>query len=574
MNQLTEQRIEEIKQEISFNNQLQYAIKIIINSIYGAFGNKYFYFHNREIAQSITKQGKDLILFSIEAINFYFKNKWHLETDLHQKLGIGGRVITPITDNASIYADTDSTYCNFDLAIKSVEGLDDELSPEEKIMFCKSLVEFRFEQFLIDAFEAYAKSYHTENYMNFKMESISYNAIWVAKKNYTAMVGYEKFLFDKPQLMTKGLESTKPSHSAFGRKILTEFIEMIFERNGTFSLERDIIPILKEYRQQIEVTDIDKICKVSYVRKYDDYIQDDKYNPDDPSDANKLVNLPDHTPATVRASLYYNYVRDKLKVYKYGKIRHGMQVRYYSAKVDGRPDMDVFAYLPKQYPVEFAFPIDYDTHFYKTVVVPLNRILTAIGYFSIDMDLRVDVPVNIATTKTDKEKKVEIVYVIDSDSLEYIEVPKTMHDVFLKKRHPEKQETAIYESYVYKFGVNTEVVTDVKLKSYMEKKVKDKVRLNARNWLASLNEQKVSMFDDALKLLKDKKFKKDINFETGEVVIKRSFSKVTMPINDAFINAIVTPNSVIRGITKYFNENEPESNKVMIAEKYPNDEQQ
>jgi len=51
----------------------QGAIKILINSVYGAFGNQYFYFFNIDIAQSITLQGQDMIKFANKAINFYFK---------------------------------------------------------------------------------------------------------------------------------------------------------------------------------------------------------------------------------------------------------------------------------------------------------------------------------------------------------------------------------------------------------------------------------------------------------------------------------------------------------------------
>ena len=115
----------------------QNAIKILINSFYGAFGNRYFYFHNNDIAQSITLQGQDLIKFSIRAVNHYFTNKWHLDTELHQKLGIAGRNISQITKDAAIYTDTDSVYLCFDYAIQSVEGL--KLSNKESLEFCLAI---------------------------------------------------------------------------------------------------------------------------------------------------------------------------------------------------------------------------------------------------------------------------------------------------------------------------------------------------------------------------------------------------------------------------------------------------
>ena len=72
------------------------AIKILINSVYGAFGNQYFYFFNIDIAQSITLQGQDMIKFANKAINFYFKERWHLDTKLHKELGIDSYVVNKV----------------------------------------------------------------------------------------------------------------------------------------------------------------------------------------------------------------------------------------------------------------------------------------------------------------------------------------------------------------------------------------------------------------------------------------------------------------------------------------------
>ena len=470
---ISEIDIELKKREIAFHNQLQYAIKIIINSIYGAFGNKYFYFYNRDIAQSITLQGQDLILFSMSAINMFFREKWHLDKELHQKLGIGHLKVNQITADASLYADTDSTYCNFSLAIESVEGLD--ITPEEKILFCRDIVDYRFGDFLDNAFKVYAEAYHVDNYMNFKLESISYNGIWVAKKNYTINVGYENFLFDKPHNITKGLENKKPSHPRFARKILDELIGIISMHNGKISLENDIIPILKKYQKLIEVTDIDEISSVKYVRTYNDYVKDDT----------NINYISDGMPINARAALYYNHFRDKGKYYKYFKIKQGDQIRIYYAKHND-PKLNIFAYIPKQFPIEFAFPVDYNEQFFKTVVEPLNRLLTAMDYFKIDRKLSVDIPINVASTAATKKKKVEKIFIINEQTLETVEIPDTLKDVFLKKREPTSQEYAIYESYIYKFGVHTEIITDVQLSIYIDQKKKGAVRVSVRKWLETL----------------------------------------------------------------------------------------
>jgi hypothetical protein len=95
-----------IKEEASDYFNLEQAVKLMLNSIYGAFGNPYFYFFNVDIAETITLQGKDAILYTEELINKYFKYYWHKDLDTHQQMGITvtGRIDKPV----GIYIDTDS----------------------------------------------------------------------------------------------------------------------------------------------------------------------------------------------------------------------------------------------------------------------------------------------------------------------------------------------------------------------------------------------------------------------------------------------------------------------------------
>jgi len=108
---------QDLQKQIKKLDLKQNAIKILINSIYGAFGNKYFYFYNPDIAQSITLQGQDLIKFSIKAVNHYFLEKWHLDTELHEKLGVSQYPIHKVYDEAATYTDTDS--CHSSTIIRS-----------------------------------------------------------------------------------------------------------------------------------------------------------------------------------------------------------------------------------------------------------------------------------------------------------------------------------------------------------------------------------------------------------------------------------------------------------------------
>jgi hypothetical protein len=92
-----------IKNELKNEEQ---AVKLTMNSIYGAVGNSYFICMNPDVAEAVTLQGQDLIKFAEKIINKYFQEHWHKDTELHEKLGVSGvkRVVRPLV----IYIDTDS----------------------------------------------------------------------------------------------------------------------------------------------------------------------------------------------------------------------------------------------------------------------------------------------------------------------------------------------------------------------------------------------------------------------------------------------------------------------------------
>ena len=68
---------------------------------------------------------------------------------------------------------------------------------------------------------------------------------------------------------------------------------------------------------------------------------------------------------------------NKAKKYKskYNTIKKGDKVKFYYTA-----DNSVFAFLPNEFPIEFAPKMDIDEQFEKMVLGPLNRIIVASGY--------------------------------------------------------------------------------------------------------------------------------------------------------------------------------------------------
>lgn len=82
-----EEKISKKKAERDYYKAMQLALKLTLNGTYGAFANKYFVCSNAEIANAITKHGRDVNQFMMEKIENHFYEKWHCDTDQHRRLG-------------------------------------------------------------------------------------------------------------------------------------------------------------------------------------------------------------------------------------------------------------------------------------------------------------------------------------------------------------------------------------------------------------------------------------------------------------------------------------------------------
>lgn len=452
----------QLEQQIKSLDLKQNAIKILINSFYGAFGNRYFYFHNNDIAQSITLQGQDLIKFSIKAINYYFQQKWHLDTELHEKLGISGMKITPIEKEAAVYTDTDSVYVCFDYAIRSIEGL--KLTETESLEFCLAINRNRLKHYFEQAFEKYASHFNTDNRQNFELENLSRAGIWLAKKKYVLKVSYKdnrhEKLLDQESLVIKGLEAIQASYPIWARRHLQELYSYVLDQGYGLDLEEDLIPKLTELKEECFSKTVDEIAFNFSVRVYEDYLK-------------SLLPLQMETgmPIYGRAVAYHNHLVKKTKSQKYELIRSGSKIKFYYAEPNEH-EFDIFAYAPGSYPEEFAVPMDKQHQFFRLIVEPINKLLVAMGYPELTPKLvrKVDVIKSRSRSKDFTNEETYPLYAVDSRTLEYSEIPESCQDYIGdidKQVPPELFPT--YISAISKYGLNTVIVPKHELKKYRDR---------------------------------------------------------------------------------------------------------
>lgn len=457
----------QLEQQIKSLDLKQNAIKILINSFYGAFGNRYFYFHNNEIAQSITLQGQDLIKFSIRAVNHYFTQKWHLDTDLHEKLGISGMQINKVEREAAVYTDTDSVYVCFDYAIRSVEGLN--LSETEALEFCLAINRHRLKNYFENAFEKYASVFNTDNRQNFELENLSRAGIWMAKKKYVLKVSYKdnkhEKLLEKESLIIKGLEAIQAAYPIWARQHLQNLYSFILDKGYTLDLEEDLIPKLFELRTECDSLSIDEVAFNFSVRVYEEYVKT----------LNPLV-LETGMPIYGRAAAYHNHIIKKTKNEKYALIRGGSKIKFYYT-APNEYGFDIFAYAPSAFPEELALPMDREQQFFRLIVEPINKLLVAMGSPELNPSLsrKVEVIKSRSRSKEFTPEETFPLYAVNSETLEYAEIPESCQDYI---GNPDAQVPAelfpTYISAISKFGLNTVIVPKHELKKYRDRVAKKK----------------------------------------------------------------------------------------------------
>lgn len=362
------QYIIDLRRHSMLNRNKEQAVKLMLNSIYGAFANQWFHFYNISIAETITLQGQDAIKLSEEYLEKYFRDYWHKDKELHEKLGIIGEV-KPLKHTVWVYTDTDSGYIRFEECMKSCNWQGDEKE------FVLQMNKHRLGEYFKKCFESYAKKHNTENYLDFELETIAKSAIWVAKKKYVQNVIWKdgKDYDNLKYIKTTGLEIIQSSTPIFCRGKLKDLLVWVFSQE-TIKIDK-LIKVIRDIKQEFKLSNIEEISSNRSVGDYHKGILNDQSE----------LQIGKGCPIHVRGAGYHNYLLNNSKHKgKYKLVTTGDKARYYYAT---DPFCDVFSYLPGEYPYEFAPQMDYEKQFEQFILQPLNRIIESCGINPLNRDL-------------------------------------------------------------------------------------------------------------------------------------------------------------------------------------------
>jgi DNA polymerase elongation subunit (family B) len=331
--------------DISRLNNLQMAMKIALNSAYGAMGNQYFRYFDIRMAEGITTSGQLSIRWMANKLNAF----------LNKTLKTEGKDFV-------VAIDTDSIYLTLEELIEKVcEGKD----TTAKIKYMDRICEEVFQPFIDQGYQEladYMNAYSQK--MQMKREVLADKGIWTAKKRYVLNVhNSEGVQFAKPKIKVMGLEMVKSSTPAVIRDKLKDSLNVILAGD-----EKDLHTYVMNFKKEFDQMPVEDIAfprSCNGVKQY----------------AGSPIYIKG-TPIQVRGALLYNHHLKRLGLdKKYQAIRDGDKIKFVYLRTPNPIQEDVIAFsqhLPKE--LELESYIDYDKQFEKVFLDALQIVIEPLGW--------------------------------------------------------------------------------------------------------------------------------------------------------------------------------------------------
>lgn len=332
--------------EISRLNNLQMAMKIALNSAYGALGNQYFRYYDLRMAEGITTSGQLSIRWMANAFNKYMNS-----------------VLKTEDKDYVIAIDTDSIYLSLETLVEKTCA---NKTTEQKIAYMDKICDDVFQPFIDKTYSDLAQYMNAyEQKMIMKREVLADKGIWTAKKRYVLNVhNSEGVQYAQPKMKVMGLELVKSSTPMVVREKLREVVSLIFNTD-----EKHVQKFIADFKDEFFALAPESIAFPRSANNLDKY-----------SDAITIYKK--GTPIHVRGSLLYNHYCKKQGLDKqFTSVQNGDKIKFIYLSKPNPIREDVIAFtseLPKKLGLHKY--VDYDLMFEKVFIDPVKIILNPIGW--------------------------------------------------------------------------------------------------------------------------------------------------------------------------------------------------
>ena len=336
---------------------IQHVIKILLNSIYGVFANKFSPICDSDHAGSITLTGQSVVKQASVILDEYAKSKHGIDASL------------------TIYGDTDSTHVTIQpivdkLKLKLFE--DGKVTQEGLDLIDKEIGTYlnsEIKKWSASEFKSVDPRYF------FKRESICDVGVYLQKKRYIIHVLNDEGA-DVSKFKYVGVEIARSTTPKKAKELIKKVIETSLlgqDQNKANSLYKDVYDKFK----QLPVDDIAIRGGLSDLEKYENKSNGFK--------------IGTGTPNHVKGALWYNQLLKHLKLEtKYERITSGGKVKkIYIAP--NKYNIDTLCY-PVSFPPEFkAFEVDYVEMFDTLIKPPVQAVYEAVGWRLPDLNNETEV---------------------------------------------------------------------------------------------------------------------------------------------------------------------------------------
>lgn len=345
MQDLKKKNDSSLEDEVQRLDNMQKALKTLLNSAYGALANKYYRWFDPNLARSITLSGQMVIKWAEKKINQYFN-----------------KILKTSNQDYVILIDTDSIYLRINDVVKKYKEKDSEKVLNFVDVFCTK----KIEKILEDSFEELSDITNAfQNKIVMKREVIGDRAILCGKKHYIIRkLDEEGYRLPEPEIKMMGIEAIKTSIPMAIRKHLKSIIQILLDDNkGKFY---EYVEKIKDEFEELSFEDMSSPTSVNKVEYYD--LGDGKYRKG--------------TPMHVKSAIgFNNYIIKESLTNKVPLIQSGDKIKYVRLNMPNPFDSEVLANveLLQQF-IDVKPYINYYAQMERVFLKPLKPIVDAVGW--------------------------------------------------------------------------------------------------------------------------------------------------------------------------------------------------
>lgn len=349
----------DLKKRVSHNNNVQGALKVLLNSGYGALASKYFRWFNLNHAEGITTAGQLSI-------------RW-VERDINRYLN---KILKTKERDYVLAIDTDSLYVCFDDLVKQVYK--DETNTQEIVSFLDKVGKTKIQDVIDESYRNLADYLNVfKQKMVMKRENIANLAIFIKKKRYIMNVyDSEGFRYEEPELKMMGIEAIRSSTPSVCREYIKNTLKLIMK--GDEEATQRYVAKVKEVFFTLPFEAVAFPRSISFTGNSTN--SDGSTSTRTYDDRNTIYKK--GTPIQVKGALIYNHLVDEYKLQNdYEKISDGEKIKFAYLKKPNPIQQSVISAV-NDIPKEFGLHkyIDYETQFEKGFIKPISSILEVIGW--------------------------------------------------------------------------------------------------------------------------------------------------------------------------------------------------